>query len=98
MPKHVTVASSSREIWPFKIRVISTFCKVGTSDSFLRRKFENQAPATCRLGPILSYFLWTFGRTDVRTHTPEVLSIDLKTVITYKYFPIHTCEGLLIRT
>ena len=28
VPDHVTVASSSTEIWPFEIRVISTFCAV----------------------------------------------------------------------
>ena len=28
MPDHVTVASSSREIWPFEIHVVSTFCEV----------------------------------------------------------------------
>jgi len=28
MPDHVTAASSRTEIWPFEIRVISTFCVV----------------------------------------------------------------------
>jgi len=28
VPDHVTVASSSTEIWPFESRVMSTFCEV----------------------------------------------------------------------
>ena len=47
----VTLASSSREIRPCEIRVIST---LKSCYSFLGRKFENRAPKSCRLCPMLS--------------------------------------------
>ena len=54
VPEHVTIASSSMEIWLFEIRIILTFREVRTCDSFLKRKLENRALTGCRLDPVLS--------------------------------------------
>jgi len=41
MPDHVTLASSSTEIWPFEIRVISTFCgSLNSHDTFLKENLK----------------------------------------------------------
>jgi len=60
VPEHVTIASSSMEIWLFEIRIILTFREVRTCDSFLKRKLENRALTGCRLDPVLSWSAISF--------------------------------------
>jgi len=73
MPDHVTIASSTRETWPFEIHVISTFHKVWTHVSFLKRKSENRALTSCRLGAVLSWSTISF-----ELHAKMAEEIDLE--------------------
>ena len=68
MPNHVTVASSSTEIWPLEIRV-----SLNSHDSFLKGKLENRAPTSCRLGPILSQSTISF---ELYTKIMEEIDVE----------------------
>ena len=74
VPDHVTVASSSTEIWPFEIRVIPR--SLNSRDSFLKSKFENLSPTGCRLRPVLSWLAVSF-----ELHDKMAQDIDLKSAV-----------------
>jgi len=70
MPKHVTVASRTTEIWPFEFCEISSRRNLNSRDSFSRRKFKNRALTGCSPGPILSPSTISF---ELHVKTVEVI-------------------------